>query len=254
MIVLHIARGGAKLAVAACAASVAFLAIPFTAASAATSSGIVTLVDPATNQPVTNNQALSSGQTFLPTLPANAVCPANSGTNGEKVYSFMVPHGTDPTTLSFTSGLPSNSFTTGSGDTPGFYASNGTYWIQNGGTTAPNGAPNSIVQMNWGAAIQAGNLSVADLTSQSTWDTGIICVKSTGAPETVFWDPPISFSASSSDPNGFSWTANPAGGPIVPEAPLAIALPIGGLIVLGVGVVVNRRRHTARVNQVSSAA
>ena len=257
---LHILRGGAKAVVAATAAGLALSVISTATAYAATApSGVVTLIDPATNTALPNS-ALGSNQTFQPKLPATGVCPAISSA-GEKVYSFMVPAGGDPTTLSFASGVPSNAFP--SGDYAGYFDNTGTYWVSGGGTTDATGHPNNIPQMNWGAAISNLNLTTADLMPgglATTWETGIICVSSNGTPTTTFWDPPIQFSpvavgsGAGQDPNGFKWTPNPTGNPPVPESPLTIALPIGGLLVLGTGVVVNRRRHASRKGELVSAA
>lgn len=240
--VIHPFKVGAKTVVGMMAATLGVSVFAMSSAFAVTAAGPVTISNSVTGTPLTGAQGSSTD--FVAGLPQGAVCPAPSST-GERVYSFMVAPGTDPTTLTFTTGFPSNTFP--SADVPGYYDTTGAYWTNGGGTTDSVGKP-LIPTLNWGAGIDVGNITIDDLTpgASDTWDTGIICVKSNGTADTTFWDQQVTFTRSGSDSRGFTWTPVPNSNPAVPESPLTIALPIGGFLVLGIGVVVNRRRHATR--------
>jgi len=82
--------------------------------------------------------------------------------------------------------------------------------------------------------------------SSQVWETGIACINPSGT-ITDYWNAEITFTASTSDQNGYTWSSTTDPGPLLPEAPLAAALPIGGaaMVVVGIVFVERRRRHRA---------
>jgi hypothetical protein len=158
-----------------------------TAASAATVNGVATIWDPV------NNVALASGgsaSTFTVQLPANAACSGDTATDGYHVYSYLVPEGVNVTTLDFVgSAPPSQSF--------GFVSDIGTYYGP--ANTAPTtGEVISIPDFEWAPLVT---------------DAGLLCANSnTGGTVTDNWNTQVTFTANSSDPNGFVWSAVPGTG------------------------------------------
>jgi hypothetical protein len=131
---------------------------------------------------------------------------------------------------------------------------------------APPATPNDVGATVSGAGIPAGTptnpaaaATIASVTSSTAavlnknataTATGVtLTIGNTitiGAPGqghvTAFWDEGITFNHDGTDPNLFKWTAVAPPPPNVPESPLAVALPLGGAAVLGLGVLINRRR------------
>ena len=77
-----------------------------TAASASTVNGVATITTPGAVPPVP--PLLSGGSTtpFTVALPTNAACSGDTATDGYHVYSYLVPEGTDVSTLNALGGVP----------------------------------------------------------------------------------------------------------------------------------------------------
>jgi len=74
-----------------------------------------------------------------------------------------------------------------------------------------------------------------------------VCANSSGH-VTDNWNTEVTFTASGSDANGFTWAAVPGVSSGTPEAPLAILLPLaGGAVVLGAIGLGRRRRGRAEL-------
>jgi hypothetical protein len=159
-----------------------------------------------------NNVALASGgstASFTVQLPANAACSGDTATDGYHFYSYLVPEGTDVTTLLFTgSAPPSQSF--------GFVSDIGQYYGP--ANTAPTtGQIVGIPDFEWAPLVTDDGLTVSQLTTSGTtpgtWEAGLLCSNSnTGGTVTDNWNTVVNFTASTSDPNGFVWTATPGTG------------------------------------------
>ncbi len=110
-------RTGITVALATVAAVATLALVAAAPASAATVNGVATITDP-------SNAFLASGGSATPftvALPANAACSGDTASDGYHVYSYLVPEGTDVTTLDFVGdGPPSQSF--------GFVNDIGTYF------------------------------------------------------------------------------------------------------------------------------
>jgi hypothetical protein len=161
-------------------------------------------------------------------LPVGAHCTGDTATGGYLVYSYITS--ADPSTLTFSGTGPSS----------------GEELLTTGGT--PYGAQSTAITT--GAIAQTPTLNYQffnvngaggdyELTP-GTYNLGIACATKTGALD-QYWNVQEVFTANGSDPNGETWSVVPA--TQVPESPLAVALPIGALLILGAGFVVARRRR-----------
>jgi fibronectin type 3 domain-containing protein len=178
-------------------------------ASAATLGAHATITNPATSA------ALSSGgsqTTFTVVLPPQAACSGDTAANGYHVSSFLVPLGTNITTVSFVGGSPSQGL--------GLVNENGYYGSAN---TAPTtGQVIDIpADFEWADLQNVGaTASSLDNGSSAIWETGLVCENASGT-VTDYWSTYVTFTASGSDPNGFVWTASFLPG--APTAPSATA-------------------------------
>lgn len=141
-----------------------------------------------------------SGTLFSVVPPAGARCPGDSEHGGYFVFSYLVPKGVDPRSVSFVRIAPSRGF--------GFRTPSHYY---GGVTTEPNtgrlqqAPPNFL----W-ARLSAGQL-IPDGQDRATWEGGLACENAATASVTSTWNFEIVFHRDASDPRGFSWTvANPA--------------------------------------------
>jgi hypothetical protein len=207
-------------------------------ASAATLGGTATIADPSTNQPLASGSSTTS---FTVTLPANAACSGDTATDGYHVYSYLVQKGTPVTGVTFVN-FPSTGY--------GLVDNTGTYYGKaNAAITTGQiiGIPNDF---QWGPLVttDGGSLAVSQLLysgSSGVWEAGLACANSSGT-VTDYWNTEVTFTSSSSDPNGFTWAAVPGVPSQTPEVAWAVALPVLGIGVLGAGVAVSRRRAGRR--------
>jgi hypothetical protein len=177
-------------------------------ASASTLNGTATIANP------NDDSALASGGSetqYTITLPAGAACDGDTATDGYHVFSYLVRQGTNPTAISFATGLPSDY-----PDAPtGLFDATGNYY----------GPANTAVSTGQIISIP-GNLEFAPMLTRGlpltkllytggtsgVWEAGIACANSTGA-VTDYWNTAVTFTSSGSDPNGFTWSDTP--GPCV---------------------------------------
>ena len=78
--------------------------------------------------------------------------------------------------------------------------------------------------------------------TSGVWETGLVCANSSGA-VTDYWNAEVTFTASGSDPNGFTFAAVPGVGTGSPEVPLPILLPLMAIAIFGGAYGINRRRR-----------
>jgi hypothetical protein len=140
---------------------------------------------------------------FTVTLPANAACSGDTATDGYHVYSYLVPKGTNLSSVTFID-FPSTGY--------GFVNNIGTYYgpVNTAATTGQIiGIPNNF---EWAPLVTDDGVSLSTLlTSGSTpgvWEAGIACANSSHA-LTDNWNTEVTFKSSSSDPTGFVWSAVP---------------------------------------------
>jgi hypothetical protein len=185
-------RGGAMVLLMAGAWSL-YLA---TAASASTLNGSATITDPANNPLASGGSATS----FTVSLPAQAACTGDTASGGYHVFSYLVPQGTSPTSVSFSTEDPSTGY--------GFFSSSGTYYGA-ANTAVTTGQIIGIPEFQWGPAVQSDSLLSTLLAGGGVWEAGIACANSSGV-VTDYWNTEITFTASSSDPGGFVWATTAA--------------------------------------------
>jgi hypothetical protein len=197
--------------------------------------GTATIANPSTGTALPSGGSTTS---FTVTLPAQAACPGDTASGGYHVYSYLVHEGADVTAITFNN-FPSDGF--------GFVDNTGTYY----GTanTAINtgqivGIPTNF---QWGPLVESagGALPLSQLLysgSTGSWEAGLVCANSTNH-VTNYWTTPVTFTASGTDANGFTWAAVPGVPSGAPEVPLPILLPILGLAIVGGAFGVSRRRR-----------
>jgi hypothetical protein len=203
---MEVARRNAALrtrrrrAVVVLVLGLACLGLGVTGAEAVPTVGAAVLADPDSSVLV---GAQASDQLYTVTLPLGASCPGNTAEEGYRVYSFLVPAGTDPASVDFSLGTPSAGL--------GFVRTEG-YFESGGANTASLGEVTGIpLNFQWSAGVGGfypvtGDGGLIPNGSTASWVGGILCVDSPGAVQT-YWAVDITFTVSASDPNGFVWTA-----------------------------------------------
>ena len=196
------ARSLVSATVMTLAASAALVGIAAGPASASTLDGVATIAPPGLTTPLTEG---GSSTPFTVALPAQAACTGDTASDGYHVYSYLVTQATDVSGVTFV-GHPSEGY--------GLFETAPTkYWgAQN---TAPTtgqiiGIPNNF---EWASAnIPLTTLLYAGSGSSASgvWEAGIACANSSGV-LTDNWNIEVTFTASSTDPGGFTWTAVPTG-------------------------------------------
>jgi hypothetical protein len=194
---LKASRGLAAMAAVLMAAGSVFL-LTSSSASASTLGGVATISIPDGTAPMTSG---GSTDPFTVDLPANAACTGDTATDGYHVFSYMVPTGTDVSSITFTE-VPSTGF--------GFVNNIGTYYGA-ANTAANTGQIISIpINFEFGPLVSDDGVSLSTFLYSSgnttgVWEAGLACANSAGA-LTDNWNTEVTFTASSSDPNGFVWS------------------------------------------------
>jgi hypothetical protein len=201
---------GALLAVVAVVATLAVVEV--TPASASTLNAVATIANSDTLAPL-----YSGGSTtqFTVTLPANAACSGDTATDGYHVYSYLVPKGTDLSTVTFI-GTPSTGY--------GFVNNVGVYYGA-ANTAIGTGQIVSIpADFEWGPLVSVDDVPLdtllySDSNTSGVWEAGIACANSEGALSDN-WNTEVTFDAHAADPNGFIWSAipGPSGSPFITSA------------------------------------
>jgi hypothetical protein len=171
--------------------------------------------------------ALSSGGSATPyalVLPEGAHCPGDTAHKGYRVWSYLVPKGTDMASVSFVNSLPNPGY--------GFVAEGEFFGARNTaeGTGQVIGLPNDFVFTRLTAP-----MVLPHGAQSATWDGGIACSTVHGQ-MSAYWNVEFVFAASSADPGGFTWTVTH---PIVlakPGRSWGRLILAGALAVAGVGL------------------
>jgi hypothetical protein len=175
------------------------------ASDAAVTAGLLTVTQPDGLTPLNTGGSQTQWTVQLPHL---AACSKDTFTNQYHVNSYIIPAATDPTTLSFSS--------TGPVDPKGGLAfplvdtTGSAYTAQ---ATAPNtGQVQQPPSFNYAAFTIDGRNGTPSLPA-GTYNVGIACsTNAATANLDQLWNVQETLSASSSDPNGETWTVVPGSG------------------------------------------
>jgi hypothetical protein len=156
----------------------------------------------------------SSATAFTVALPAHAACAGDTAHDGYHVYSYLVPEGTDLSSVTFIN-FPSTGYGLVGPDHRYYGAVNTA--IHSGEII---GIPNDF---EWGPLVSTGGGSVPlstllDGSSRGVWETGIVCADARGT-VTDAWNTQVTFAAHADDPEGFTWTAASGGAGALPTSP-----------------------------------
>ncbi len=165
-------------------------------------------------------------------LPSGAGCPGDTAHHGYHIFSYLVPKDVSPAAVNFKRGRADEGFG---------YIAYGMYY----------GAINTAL----GTGLVAGlppdftwaRLTRKDLFPQgqksATWEGGIACANTDGV-VTNYWNSQIVFTASTSDPRGFTWrvVAQPALGPSHEWEWIGVALIVLSVLLAALAVFLSRRR------------
>jgi hypothetical protein len=190
----------AAMAVAAVAVLAVVGTVQATPASAATLNAVATIADPS------SDAFLPSGASTVPftvTLPANAACSGDTANDGYHVYSYLVKKGTNLSSVTFIES-PSVGF--------GFVNNIGTYYgAANTAVTTGQiiGIPTNF---EWAPLVSNDGVGLNQLLytkhKSGVWEAGLACANSSHV-LTDNWNTQVTFTAKSSDPTGFVWSAVP---------------------------------------------
>jgi hypothetical protein len=192
--------------------------VPTVAGAASASTEVITRPD----QSVPLNSGGSATE-YGVALPSGAGCPGDTAHDGYHVFSYLVPKGVSPTAVSFLTGDPSRYFG---------YIAEGAYF----GAVNTAQVTGQIVTLP--PAFTWSRLTPQDLfahgVTSSIWDGGIACANVHGV-VTNYWNSEVLFTASSTDPGGFTWRV------IQPQAAtsnVGVVVGVGlGAVAVGLGVV-----------------
>lgn len=175
-------------------------------------------------------------------LPVGSKCAGDTAHRGYRVWSYMVPKGTDPAAVKFTGVLPTPGL--------GFVAGGEFYGPENTaeGTGDVINVPNNFV---------FSRLTPQELfpkgEQRDIWESGIACSDVHGN-MTKYWNVELEFSSSSNDPGGFTWTVTHPPHRSRAHSRFATGLALFGASVVAGGVLWIRHRQSQVRSQAAIAA
>ncbi len=203
-------------------------------ASAATA-GAALITKPSQTSPLDSG---GSNTQYGLALPDNASCSGDTAHDQYHVFTFMFPKGLPPTAVSFKTGVPEGF---GTGGRLGFF-SDGQY------VGALNTAPDTGQVVGLPQAYTWTRLTPKYLFSggetTATYEGGIACANKDGV-VTNYWDTEIVFTASKTDPGGYSWyVPKSSQGAVTPghSFPVGIVLLVVAVVLAVIAVVMSRYR------------
>ncbi len=145
----------------------------------------------------------ASSTPFTVALPPRAACPGDTAHDGYRVYSYLVPKGTDLPSVTFVDD-PSTGY--GLVDGGRYYGAINTA-IHTGQII---GIPNDF---EWGELVRHVPLSaLLEGHSRGVWETGLACADARGNLSDA-WNAQVTFVARPGAPSRFAWTTEPGGAP-----------------------------------------
>lgn len=204
-------------------------------AGAAVAVGAAEIVQPGTSIPL---RAGGSATPYGVLLPQGASCPGDTAHGNYHVFSYLVPNGVAPSAVNFGGILPSRGFG---------YIANGEYY------GAINTAENTGLIPGLPADFTWSRLTPQELFTKgegsALWDGGIVCATARGQ-VTDAWNTEFLFTASATDPGGFTWSVvgqDPPSSSSGGQFPwFAVVLVVAAVVLGGSAVGMSRRRATGR--------
>jgi hypothetical protein len=178
-----------------------------------------------------------SADNFTINLPAGAACPGDTTSGGYLIDSYFVPQTTDVTTLNFSGGFPSTGYA--------LYNSTNNHQFEAANTNSGTGQIAGIPQtLQFGAQVTRNHPTKATLLAGTgVWEVGIAC--DLNGALSSYWNTQVTFTPSTTDAGGFTWTdapGAPTAPPQTPEVPVALGLPLAAAVIVGGYVLIRRRR------------
>lgn len=197
------------------------------------------------------------GVQLQPTTAANgqtnnrANCPADSATGSTYVYTYLIPANEDVHTDNFSQGEPG--FLADDPSNADFHAlaltdNFGNFETNNNDAETAPGTGQILLPVttayDFGTLVSDLGIPTSTLTGTNggNWVAGYTCFKD-GKVVTDNWQFPVTFTANSADPSGFTWQVTSGPGNPLPEVGLPILLPLGGTALIVGGVAFTRRRR-----------
>jgi len=170
-------------------------------ALASTSNGAATITD-ATSNPISSGASTTQFSVALPpTGTTPAACSGDTATGGYHVFSYLVQAGTSIPSLTFTS-HPSSGL--GLVNNAGLYYGSANTAIHTGQIVS---VPTNL---EFGSLVADDGVALSTLLysggTSGVWEAGLACATSSGT-LSDYWNVPVTFSSSGTDPNGFVWSA-----------------------------------------------
>jgi hypothetical protein len=228
----HAARSSAL--VAGAPALVLLLLVAWLSAVPATAGAGVVAGSEAITRPgtVTLLNSGGSGTPYGVVLPSGAGCPGDTAHHGYHLFSYLLPKDVPLVSVSFKTGKPNKGL--------GYIAYGMYYGAVNTaeGTGLVVGLPPEFTWTRW---------TPKELFPQgqksATWEGGIACANTDGVVAN-YWNSQIVFSASTSDPRGFTWrvVAQPALGPSHNWLWIGVTLIVLSVALAALAVFLSRRR------------
>jgi hypothetical protein len=240
-------RAGRLISMAAAAGGLWLLTAPAAGASTGTQSPGATITFPS-GQQIPFGVSEPSNTEFVVALPPQAACSGDNSA-GFVIDSFVVDNSVvpNPGTLTFPAGTPSQGTVLIEDPSIGSTVYSAILPVPTSGQV-----PSPVPPFNWDNF--AGNFGSSASSGlplyPGTFNVGIMCAQGGNGTPDKWWNSQIIFAASTSDPNGFTWSVVNTSPPPTPEAPLAIALPLSALGVAGASVFVLRRRRRSTATPV----
>jgi hypothetical protein len=215
--------------------------VPAVAGASATK-GSAVITKPGQTEPLDSG---GSATAYGVWLPVDAKCSGDTQHSQYHTFTFMFPEGVDPADVSFKTGEPADLGTNGR---LGFIADGQYVGALN---TAPTtgqviGLPESCT---W-TRLNPKYLLLTNGREKSTWEGGILCANKFGV-VTNYWETEIVFTASKSDPLGFTWYVPKAAQTAIATShsfPIGVVLLIVAAVLVVLAVVMSRRRKGATDN------
>jgi hypothetical protein len=186
------------------AGSLCLIFAPYASASAVIGTAVLAVPGATASSPLPSG---GSSTPFTMALPPRAACPGDTAHDGYRVYSYLVPKGTDLSSVAFVD-YPSIGYGLVFGGR--YYGAINTA-IHTGQII---GVPNDF---EWGALVSPdrGHVPLSALLdgrSRGVWETGLACAGTRGTLSDA-WNTQVTFVARPGDADGFGWTTVPGGAP-----------------------------------------